>query len=372
MRFLHTADLHLGITLGGFSLLQAQKEMLEQIIALVRTESVDGVLISGDVFDRAVSGADAIALYDRFLTTLCADCHVPVFIIAGNHDGGARLEQLRGLLAPAGLHLAGRLTARPEPIDVGDAQVFLIPYFHIEQVRLLYPEQKIETMEAAMACLMDDVRARRAPDKPTVVVAHCFVTGASAAESDIAAQLGGAQQIGAQVFAGVSYVALGHLHRAQTPAPGVHYAGSPYPYAFSEGENGVLIYDTATGRLARHTLHPSITLRTLRGPYDTILTAAQTDPHNLDYMKIELTDRGAGLDALDTLRACYPHLVTLIGTQTDSAQPDALTVAEVQAMSPRALLCRFCEEVGGYTPQEDEIQSFLRAMDTIQEGGGLQ
>lgn len=372
MRFLHMADLHLGMTLGGFSLLHVQEEILAQIIALVRAESVAGVLIAGDVFDRAVSGADAIALYDQFLTTLCADCHVPVFVIAGNHDGAARLAQLRGLLAPAGLHLAGRLTARPEPIDAGGAQVFLIPYFHIEHVRLLYPEREIGSMEAAMACLMDEVRTRRTPDKPTIVVAHCFVTGASAAESDIAAQLGGAQQIGAQVFAGISYVALGHLHRAQSPAPGVHYAGSPYPYAFSEGDNGVSIYDTATGQLTRHTLHPSMTLRTLRGPYESLLADAQTDRQHMDYLKIELTDRGAGLDALDTLRACYPHLVTLIGTQAGSAQSDALTVAEVKAMSPRALLCRFCEEVGGYTPQADEIQSFLRAMETIQEGGGLQ
>ena len=372
MRFLHTADLHLGISLGGFSLLREQTELLDQIIELVRRESLDGVLIAGDIFDRAVSGADAITLYDRFLTRLCTECRVPVFLIAGNHDGAARLTQFGGLLAGAGLHLAGRLTARPEPILCGEAELFLIPYFHVDQVRLLYPDAAIRSTEDAMKQLMDDVRQRRDPNRRTIVLAHCFVTGARAAESDLAAQLGGAQQIGAAVFEGVDYVALGHLHRAQSPVPGVHYAGSPFPYAFSESGSTVAVYDTVTGTVTDVPLHPSRTLRTCRGTYDELLAAAAQDLRADDYIKIELTDRGAGLETLDAFRSYYPHLVTLIGRQAQGNETGALTVSEVRALSPDVLLRRFCEEIGGYKPDADEITAFLDAMETVQRGGDLQ
>lgn len=372
MRFLHTADLHLGITLGGLSLIEEQEEMLQQLQQFVRREQLDGVLIAGDVFDRALAGADAIALYDRFLTALCTELHIPVFLIAGNHDGAARLTQFGTLLASNGLHLAGRLTERPTPIRCGDAQIFLIPFFHIEQVRLLYPDDPIPTMEAAMDRLMDDVRTQRDPTCVSIVVAHCFVTGASVAESDLSAQLGGAQQIGASVFREIDYVALGHLHRAQSPASNVHYAGTPYPYAFTEIDPSVSIYDTRSGSVSRMRLHPSHTLRTCRGAYDVLLEQAAHDAHPEDYIRIELTDRGAGLEALDAFRTAYPRLVSLVGAQQAHEIQDTLTVAQVRALSARELLCRFCQETGGYQPEEEEITRFLRALETAQQGGELQ
>lgn len=368
LRILHTGDLHLGASLGGFSLLGEQEEFAAELLSIVDTERVDAVVLTGDIFDRAVSSGEAIGLYDRFITALCGKC--PVYLIAGNHDGAARLASLAGLLRGAGLYVQGSLRARPQPIRQGDAEFWLIPYFNTEQVRLLYPDAGLHSANDAMRALMDDVRARRMPGATTVVAAHCFVTGAALSESDTAAALGGASQIGADVFEGLDYVALGHLHRAQQPAPNIRYAGSPYPYSFSEGEKSVTVFDTATREIEEVPLHPSRTLRTLRGAYDDVLAL----PSSEDYVKVELTDRGAGLETLDTLRSRFPRLVTLVGRQTGAGEAATMTVEQLHTLSrrPADLVGRFCEEIGGGPAEQEHIVLFLELLREIREGDAAQ
>lgn len=372
MKLLHTADWHLGLSLGGVSLLREQRAWAEELLAIARREEIGAVLIAGDVFDRAVASADAIALYDEILTRLARDEGIPVLLLAGNHDGAARLSSLGGLLRTAGVYLAGSLMERPMPIVIGDCAFWLLPYFNPEQVRLLYPEAGIKTAHDAMRALMDDIRARQDSTKRLIIGAHCFVTGASPAESDYGAQLGGAAQVGAEVFAGADYVALGHLHRAQEPAPRVRYSGAPYPYAFSEQGNSVTVFDTDAGEIRTVPLHPARTLRTLRGTYHEVLDAAEADARREDYMKIELTDRAAGLEVIDTLRAIYPNLLQILGAAPAGGLSDTLTVSELYDLAPRELLCRFCEEQGGEAPAPAQIETFLEALAHFSQGGEQQ
>lgn len=368
MRILHTGDLHFGASLGGFSLLGEQEEMAAELLAIADAHKVDAAVLAGDIFDRAVPSGEAIRLYDRFVTALCGKC--PVYLIAGNHDGAARLASLAGLLRGAGLYVQGSLRARPQPVRQGDVEFWLIPYFHTEQVRLLYPDADIRSAEDAMRVLMDDVRARRAPGTAAVVAAHCFVTGAALSGSDSAAALGGASQIGAEVFAGLDYVALGHLHRAQNPAPNVRYAGSPYPYSFTDGEKSATVFDTGTGTVTEAPLRPARTLRTVCGAYDEVLAL----PPSEDYLKIELTDRGAGLETLDTLRARFPRLVTLLGRRGPEGGAETLTVEELHTLSrrPSDLVERFCEEIGGEKAEQAHIALFLELLREVREGGAAQ
>lgn len=370
MRLLHTSDWHLGLTLGGVSLLREQREWAEELVQIVREKRADAVLIAGDVFDRAVAPAEAVALYDQTITRIVQDCGAQILLLAGNHDGAARLSQLGALLCNAGVWLAGSLTARPAPVCFPDCECWLIPFFHPEQVRLLYPDCDIRTANDAMRVLMDDIRARHNPRKRLVVGAHCFVTGAVPAESDYGAQLGGASQIAAAVFAGADYVALGHLHRAQTVAPGVRYSGAPYPYAFSESAGSVTIFDTQDGALETVQFHPTRTLRKLCGCYEEVLVQAESDMQREDYMHIVLADRAAGLETLDTLHALYPNLVTLTGQAWETEEIGTLTVEETRTLSPRALLARFCEENGGFSPTETQIETFMQALVRVREGDG--
>lgn len=368
LRILHTGDLHFGAALGGFSLIEEQEALAIELLSVVDAQEVDAAVLTGDIFDRAVPSGDAIGLYDRFVTALCGKC--PVYLIAGNHDGAARLSSLAGLLRGAGLYVQGSLRARPEPIRQDNTEFWLIPYFNMEQVRRLYPQADIRTVNDAMRVLMDDVRARRALGTAAVVVAHCLVTGAVLSESDTAAALGDASQIETDVFEGLDYVALGHLHQAQQPASNIRYAGAPYPYSFSEGEKSVTIFDTGTAEITEVPLHPFRQLRTLRGTYDEILT----QPPSEDYLKIELTDRRTGLETLDTLRSRFPRLVALLGRQTAAGETDTLTVEELHILSnrPSDLVERFCEEISGEKAEQEHIALFLELLREIREGSETQ
>lgn len=360
LRILHTGDLHFGASLGGFSLLAEQEELVSELLALVERERVGAVLLTGDIFDRAVSSGEAIELYDRFLTALCGKC--PVYLIAGNHDGAARLASLAGLLRGAGLFVQGSLRARPVPIRQEDVEFWLIPYFQVKQVRSLYPEAGIRSVNDAMQVMMDDVRARRDPNTVTVVAAHCLVGGAVFCESDTAAAVGGAGRVRPEVFEGIHYAALGHLHQAQQPAANIRYAGAPYPYSFSEGEKTVTVFDTGSGEITELPMKRQRTLRTMSGRYGEILG----QPPSEDYLRIELTDRDAGPETLNALRAKFPRLVMLLGRQGKAA-------AETEAPHlPAELLAQFCEEIGGAPAERAHMALFMKLLKEVQEGGAEQ
>lgn len=368
MRFLHIADLHLGFALNGASFLEEQAQALDEIRAIIARERIGAVLIAGDVFDRAVTGPDVLALYDRFLTALRREDGVEVFLIAGNHDGGARLAQLSALLSDTGIYISGTLLERPRPIACGDAEVWLVPYFHTEQVRLLYPEEEIASANGAMAALVRDILSQRDPQKKSVLVAHCFVNGAQLSESDVGARLGGASLIGADVFDGLDYVALGHLHGMQHPADRVWYAGSIYPYSFSEGAKHAVIYDSVTDEIRPVDLHPVRALRTLSGTMDEVLALAKRDGARDDYMRILLTDVPVGLETLERFRALYPRLLLLLGVTESVGAGSTLTGEELRSIAPEDLLTRFCMETAGYQPDSEEIACFLDALRAV-EGG---
>ena len=360
LRILHTGDLHFGASLGGFSLLAEQEAIVSELLALVERERIGAALLTGDIFDRAVASGEAIELYDRFLTALCGKC--PVYLIAGNHDGAARLASLAGLLRGAGLFVQGSLRMRPAPIRQENVEFWLIPYFHINQARSLYPEAGIRSVNDAMRVMMDDVRARRDPDAVTVVVAHCLVDGAVICESDTAAAAGGAGRVSPEVFEGIPYIALGHLHQAQQPAPNIRYAGSPYPYSFSEGEKTATVFDTESGEILALPMKQERTLRTVCGRYDEILA----QPPSEDYLKIELTDRDAGPETLNALRARFPRLVMLLGRQGRAA-------AEAEAPHlPEEMIARFCEEIGGVPAEEPHMALFMELLEEVREGGAGQ
>lgn len=372
MRFLHIADLHLGFSLNGVSFLAEQEEALKQVREIVKEQHIDAILIAGDVFDRAVTNAETLSLYDWFLTTLRKEDHISVFMIAGNHDGGARLAQLSTILSSSDIHISGILSERPIPISFGNTEVWLIPFFHTEQVRLLYPEAIISSMQDAMATLMQDIDMRRNKSQKSVVVAHCFVNGAELSESDIGARLGGASLIGSNVFDGIDYTALGHLHRMQKVADHVWYAGSLYPYSFSEGEKYALIYDSDCNTVTSVPLKPNRSLRTISGTYDEVLSIAERDGKRDDYMRLILNDRAIGLETLERFRTLYPRLLLLLTATDNIESATRLTNEELHSIAPEDLLLRFCRETANYEPDPDEIEQFLDALRTVQEGEGLQ
>ena len=146
MRFLHTSDWHLGFSLNNMPMIAEQKHFVAQIIEIAEQEKVDAVIISGDIFDHAVSNPDAIGLYNEAMTTLCLEKKIPVAVCAGNHDGAARLSSCAELLSKAGLYIAGSIKNGIPSINIGDAAFHLLPFFPSRKYAIYIRKKKSKAM----------------------------------------------------------------------------------------------------------------------------------------------------------------------------------------------------------------------------------
>ncbi|MGX6449987.1 metallophosphoesterase family protein, partial [Patulibacter sp. S7RM1-6] len=223
MRLLHTADWHLGRLLHRVPLLDAQRAVLDGLVALARAEEVDAILLAGDVFDRALPPVEAVRVAGEALRRLAAVA--PVIAISGNHDSAGRLGFAAELIAAGGVHLRTEPVGAGDPVVLEDAHgpvaIYAVPYLDPDLTRepLGVAERSHEAvLGAAMARVRADLAER--PGTRAVVVAHAFVQGGEPSESERDISVGGAQTVPASVFDGVAYAALGHLHRPHAVAGG--------------------------------------------------------------------------------------------------------------------------------------------------------
>ncbi|MEG2574786.1 MAG: exonuclease SbcCD subunit D [Christensenella sp.] len=369
MRILHTSDWHLGVTLGSTSLLEEQRYFLEQLYKTA--EKVDAVVIAGDIFDHAVSNADAIALYNEAMTVLCIDLDVPVMICAGNHDGAARLSSCGRLLERAGLFIAGGVRDGVKKVDTADTVFHLLPYFSIDEVRYLYPDEEIKSYDAAMRAVIKHIE--KSTNKNNVLAAHCFAAGAEPSESDRSAMVGGANKVGTDVFAGFDYVALGHLHRAQNVGKNVRYSGTPIKLAFNEAGavKSMTIIDTKDFSREEIPIYMKHDLRVISGKYSELLSTAQNDPHKDDYIKIELEDEYAHREIFDTFQNFYPRLMFIAGKQMGNMET-TLSIEEASSLDPEDLMAAFYHECTNEQPSKKQTEWFKKALMVQQNGGDAQ
>jgi DNA repair protein SbcD/Mre11 len=315
MRLLHTADWHLGRAFHGEDLLSAQAAFVDFVVDAARTAAVDGVLIAGDLYDRALPPVDAVRLASEALARLAEIA--PVVAISGNHDSAARLGFGAELLARAGVHVQTDPLAAATPVAVGDGWVYAIPYLEPDLVREpLGIEER--THAAAMAAAMAQVRADAARrNGPVVVMAHAFVAGGMPSESERDLAVGGASNVPAFAFDGADYVALGHLHGPQVVGGGLgRYAGSPLAFSFSEAgqAKSVALVEITAGALPLVELLPCPLPRALanvRGTLDELLADPRLAAAEDAWLQATLTDPVRPADAMERLRRRFPHAVAL-------------------------------------------------------------
>lgn len=321
MKLIHTADWHLGRVYHGVALLEDQAHVLDQFVALVRDEKPDAVLVAGDIYDRSVPPADAVRLLDDTLTRLVVGEGVPVVVIAGNHDGPDRLGFGARLLAAAGLTVRGAASADSAPLILGDGHgevaFYPLPYAEPALLRHHLGDERITDHHAGLQALLGRLRAAHDPSRRSVLVAHAFVAGGAASESERPLAVGGSGAVGAEVFADFDFVALGHLHRPQSLAGGrLHYAGSLLKYSFAEAGHGksVSVVEIDGGgavTIRPVALTPRRDLRIVTGRLADILAGAAADPGRDDYILARLDDSGALLDAMSKLRTAYPNALAI-------------------------------------------------------------
>ncbi|MBF0531371.1 MAG: exonuclease subunit SbcD, partial [Deltaproteobacteria bacterium] len=239
MRILHTSDWHLGRLFHGVHLTQDQAHILDQLVDLVRDVQPQVVIISGDIFDRAVPPPEAVDLLDDVLERLVLGLQVPVILIAGNHDSPVRLEFGSRLLARSRLFVRGRVDPAMRPVvlsdESGPVSIWAWPFAEIPEIRQSLGRPDLPDQTAALLAGLEHFRTIQPPGPRTVLVTHAFVAGGQSSESERPLSLGGVDQVPLETLADWNYVALGHLHRPQSFDHGrVHYPGSLLKYSFSE------------------------------------------------------------------------------------------------------------------------------------------
>src|SRR4051794_15399990 len=239
MRFIHTADWHLGRLFHGVHLTEDQRHALLQLVDVVKQERPDAVLIAGDIYDRAIPPPEAVDLLDEILCRLVIDLKIPVILIAGNHDSAQRLNFGARLVADRRLYVTGSLPRTCNPVVIADADgpvhVYSLPYAEPMVVRECVECDDVVDHDSAMKSLVGRIHQSRSPGGRAILMAHAFVAGGAECESERPLSVGGAGTVDASSLDGFDYVALGHLHCPQRIGKGqVRYSGSLLKYSFDE------------------------------------------------------------------------------------------------------------------------------------------
>ncbi|MBU5947428.1 exonuclease SbcCD subunit D [Streptomyces sp. PAM3C] len=376
MRFLHTSDWHLGRSFHRAGMLGAQAEFIGHLVSTVREREVDAVVVSGDVYDRAVPPLSAVELFDDALHRL-AGLGVPTVMISGNHDSARRLGVGAGLMGRAGIHLRTEPSACGTPVLLpdahGDVAFYGLPYLEPALVRDEFGVERAghETvLAAAMERVRADLAARPAGTR-SVVLAHAFVTGGEPSDSERDIAVGGVASVPAAVFEGVDYVALGHLHGCQTLTDRVRYSGSPLPYSFSEAghRKSMWLVDLAADASVtaeRVDCPVPRPLARIRGTLEDLLADPALVPHEEAWVEATLTDPVRPADPMARLAERFPHTLALVfDPDRPPDDPDVSYARRLAGRDDQQIAEDFVAHVRGAGPDARERTVLRDAFDAV-------
>ena len=374
MKLIHLSDLHLGKRVNDFPMLEDQAYILDRILEIAGEEQPDAVLIAGDVYDKTVPSAEAVALLDGFLVKL-ADRSLPVLLISGNHDSPERLAFANRLMEGRGVYIAPVYHGEVSPVtledDRGPVDFWLLPFLKPAHIRRFFPEEGVESFTDAMACAIRHMPLD--PARRNVLVTHQFVTGAARCESE-ELSVGGADNVDASVFAPFDYVALGHIHGPQNVGGArIRYCGTPLKYSFSEAghQKSVTIVELGEkGSLEVRAvpLLPQRDMVELRGSFAQLKSPEFYGQVDRDaYVRVILTDENDIYDAMGQLRPVYPNLMALdydnLRTRSGAV---VLEEADVKR-DPLELFADFYQQQNHQPMSEEQRRYLMELLETIQE-----
>ena len=347
MRFLHTADWHIGKKLHGFDLAEEQQVAYEQIQAIALAEKVDAVIIAGDLYDRGIPNEKSVNQLDNMLIDLNLKQHLPVLAISGNHDSATRLRTGSPWFKATDYYLNTKLSQAFTPVEFDDTQVFLLPYFEPFEARKYFEDDSIKSAADAMQQIVAAMQKKFDPAKKHVLVAHFFAAGSEHVDSETQVMVGGLNAIPVTDLAPFDYVALGHLHgKDALHAEHVRYSGSPLKFSVSEAnqQKGVWIVDTDPFAVTFKPLTPIHDVRVLKGAFAD-LTAPEfyKEQAQDDYLAIRLTDKRVIPNVMQALRDVYPRIIELERTDGPVVS-DAPTETVDPHLDPMELLDQFFEK----------------------------
>ncbi len=341
MKFLHLGDLHLGKSLFDFDLIEDQKYILHQILDIADKESVDGVLIAGDVYDKSVPSEAATRLLDYFLIELTKR-KIKVCMVSGNHDSDDRLNYGSTLFATNQIFISAVFdgTLHRQSFADGDTEIdiYMLPFVKASQVKHYFPDENIVSYDDAVRTVIRSADINK--NKKNILVAHQFVSGrgedpAPAGSESIGTQsVGAVEKIGYDCFDVFDYVALGHIHSSQRVGrEEIRYAGSPLKYSLSEVNNEksvTLITVTAEEgvKIELVSLKPMRDVRHIKGTLKELL-----DKKNIkapeDFIYATLTDEDIVNDAMGIFQQIYPNTVRIDYDNSHTRQIEQVDISRI-------------------------------------------
>lgn len=347
MRFLHTADWHIGKKLHGFDLNREQDDAYKQILNIAETEKVDAIVIAGDLYDRAVPGEDSVKQLNSMLIDMNLKHKFPILAISGNHDSATRLHTGSEWFSVTNFFLNTKVSQSTTPIEIADTQFFLLPYFEPFEAKQYLQDDKLKNVTEAMVKLVEKMQANFDSNKKHVLIAHFFAAGSEHVDSETQVSVGGLNAIPVDILSPFDYVALGHLHgKDALHAEKVKYSGSPVKFSISEANQtkGVWIVDTDPFKVEFKPLRPTKDIRILTESYETLTSPDFYNQQNRnDFLSIQLTDSKIIPNVMQSLREIYPYIINL-----ERANGPVLTdnkVADIDPnLDPMTLLKKFFKE----------------------------
>jgi len=348
-----------------------QAAYVDHLVDVVESEGVDLVVVSGDIYDRALPPVDAVRLADETLVRL-AHSRAQVVLTSGNHDSAQRLGFSARLIDAAGVHIRTDASSVGTPVELGDEHgpvaVYGIPYLDPHAVAEPWSLPR-HTHEAALTEAMRRVRADLASrvGPRSVVLAHAFVAGAQPSDSERDISVGGVSMVPTSVFDQVSYVALGHLHGRHVLSDHIRYSGSPLAYSFSEADHrkgSWLVELDADGVGATDFVEAPVPrpLARLRGTLEELLVDPAHSHHEGSWVEATLTDRVRPPLAMDLLRRRFPHTLVL-GFESELPAMGELRVSATHARSDRDIADEFMSEMRGTDPDDAEVELLHQVID---------
>lgn len=375
MKFVHLSDLHIGKRVYEFSMLDDQKYILSKILEIIDEQKADAVIIAGDVYDKPVPSAEAVELFDWFLTRLCAR-KLYVFVISGNHDSAERIAFGSHIMNANGVYLSPVFNGEIKPVTINDEygpiNIFLLPFVKPAVVRTCFPDREIVTYTDAVRCAVENMHIDTS--ERNMIITHQFVTGASKSGSE-EKSVGGTDNVDIDVFDGFDYVALGHIHSPQKIIRDtVRYCGTPLKYDFSECNHKksvciVNMQEKGNAQTELIPLKPQKDMHIIKGTYMEV--SAKNFYESLpreDYYSVVLTDEEDVPDAVAKLRTIYPNIMELSYDNTRTRTNQIVNNDEtIKAKTPSQIFSEFYELINNQPVSEEQKSLVDKAIEDIWE-----
>lgn len=374
VKFLHTADWHIGRKLQGLDLLEDQQFVLENLITEMKKINPDFLIIAGDLYDRSVPSKEATKLLQELLVKINIGCNTPIFAISGNHDSKERLAIGEAWFSKHKFYLHTRLEQAFDKISYEDADIYLLPYFEPFEAREYFEDATLTTHNAATKRVIDEIYKNLDTNKTNILVAHTFVSGGLETDSEREISVGTVENVAVEVFDKFDYVALGHLHNPNAiKETRLKYSGSPMAYSFSEASQtkGMRLIEVTKECYSEEfiPLKQKRKLHNISASYEEVLTKEFQQNYDCknNYFSMELSGLEGITDPLPRIKEYYPNVLILKQKRNTGIDNEVKLDREMLTKSPLQLIEGFYNEQTGSELTEGQKRVLVNIIDKVNQ-----